>query len=164
MSDYTDMEFSGGRLDNGETFTEPTLGQRVIYVIMNASVIKRTINTNTYYETHDIHFPTVRTSDNTPEQVSLNMSANNYYVSGEDEDCGTLTAEIDYNGWTNGDDHVYLVRTIPNTEEGHDGEWEWKDNWNPSGCPTTTNMVTRWIMAVHTRHLTSAASTARSRS
>ena len=128
MSDYTDMEFSGGRLDNGETFTEPTLGQRVIYVIMNASVIKRTINTNTYYETHDIHFPTVRTSDNTPEQVSLNMSANNYYVSGEDEDCGTLTAEIDYNGWTNGDDHVYLVRTIPNTEEGHDGEWEWKEN------------------------------------
>ena len=39
------------------------------------------------------------------------MSYNNYYVSGENDDCGSLTAEIDYNGWANGSQYVYLVNT-----------------------------------------------------
>ena len=130
VSDYNDWDYEGRSLDNGEEFTEPTLSQRLIYVITNASVIKNAINKTTYYETHDIHFPAVRTSDNTPEQVSLNMSANNYYVSGENEGCGDLTATIDYNGWTDGSKYVYLVRTIPviGSDGQGDGAWEWQTN------------------------------------
>ncbi len=143
MADYNDIEYNGVRLENGETFTEPTLGQRLIYIILNASVIKDKINTTDYYEKHDIHFPAVRTSNNTPEQVSLNMAANNYFVDGENDDCGDLTAEIDYNGWAEGSRYVYLVRTIPilgNNGEG-DGDWvrndegrlEWVQNTNEAG-------------------------------
>lgn len=112
MSDYQDIEFHRGnnnRLDGNDTFTEPTLGQRVIYEIYNADRIKDLINQNSYYEVHDIHYPNIRTSAKTPEQVSLDMPYNNYYVTGEDNNCGALTATIDYNGWANGDDYVYLV-------------------------------------------------------
>lgn len=122
LSDYTDMKFEGynGRLDNGESFTEPTLGQRLIYVIIHSNVIKNKINKTDYYEKHDIHFPSFRTSNNTPEQVSLNMAANNYFIDGE-EDCGELTATIDYNGWAAGSRYVYLVKTI--TEKPGDNEY-----------------------------------------
>lgn len=139
LSDYNDVEFNGQRLDNGEEFTEPTLSQRLIYIIQNADIIKNRINSNVYYENHDIHFPAVRTSDNTPEQVSLNMPANNYYVNGENDECGDLTATIDYNGWNDGRQYVYLVRTIPDTSEGHDGEWQWQQddngNWEQVWVP-----------------------------
>lgn len=130
MSDYNDITWNRGgndRLDRNDTFVEPTLGQRVIYEIYSAEVIKALINKNTYYETHDIHYPNVRTSEKTPEQVSLDMPANNYYVEGEEGACGALTAEIDYNGWNGGSQYVYLVRTIPNTEPDGDGNWVWED-------------------------------------
>lgn len=106
MSDYTDDADVPSR--NGDVFYEPTLGQRVIYIITPASVIKDQMSRDSYYEVHDIHLPTVRTSDNTLEQVALNMFASNYFVPGENGDCGKLTVSIDYGEWTNGRRYITL--------------------------------------------------------
>ena len=92
MSDYSDGSF------DGLTFTEPTLGQRLIYEIRPASEIKNAIAeanaAGRYYENHDIHLPTTRISSNTDEQVALDMLANNYFVDGEDGLPGDLSVEI----------------------------------------------------------------------
>ena len=98
MSDYTDTDRPRS---NGDTFDEPTLGQRLIYTIYPASVIKDKMSKSEYYEVHDIHLPNVRQSGaKTLEQVSLNMAANNYYVPGEDGDCGALTVSLNNNDWS----------------------------------------------------------------
>lgn len=95
MSDYKDVQ---PPKNNNSEFDEPTLGQRVIYTIYPASVIKAKINKDTYYETHDIHLPAKRVSGKTPEQVALNMPANNYFTDDEDGDCGELSISLDRNG------------------------------------------------------------------
>lgn len=79
QSDYKDVQRPQNN-NRGTTFDEPTLGQRVIFIICPASMIKSKMSTTDYYETHDIHLPTHRTSTNTHEQVALNMSAGNYYT------------------------------------------------------------------------------------
>lgn len=106
QSDYQDVQRP--RYDD-PTFEEPTLGQRVIFIICPASMIKDKMSTTDYYETHDIHLPTHRTSTKTHEQVALNMSASNYYTTetgpnGVDH----LNIAIEYNGLPNGEDYIEL--------------------------------------------------------
>ena len=91
MSDYTDYDKPSR---NGDTFNEPTLGQRVIYTIYPASVIKNKMSTSTYYEEHDIHVPNKHIGK-TLEQVALDMAANNYFVPGENRDCEELSVALD---------------------------------------------------------------------
>ena len=103
LSDYNDVVKPES---NGATFNEPTLGLRAIYVIRPASEIKDKINKTDYYEKHDIHFPAKRISTKTPEQVALDMFASNYFVEGEDGDCGALTVSLDFTN--SGIDNSYL--------------------------------------------------------
>lgn len=103
LSDYNDVSKPE---NNGATFYEPTLGLRAIYTIRPASEIKNKINKTDYYEKHDIHFPAHRISTKTPEQVALDMFASNYFVDGENGDCGALTVKFDYGN--SGIDESYL--------------------------------------------------------
>ena len=108
QSDYKDVQRPQNN-NRGTTFDEPTLGQRVIFIICPASMIKSKMSTTDYYEIHDIHQPTHRTSTNTHEQVALNMSASNYYTTetgpnGVDH----LNIAIEYNGLPNGSDYITL--------------------------------------------------------
>ena len=107
QSDYKDVQ----RPDNNSgSFDEPTLGQRVIFIICPASVIKNKMSTTMYYETHDIHLPTRRISTKTPEQVALNMSASNYYTTESGSNgVSHLNISIDYNGLRNGNSYIELV-------------------------------------------------------
>ena len=108
QSDYKDVQRPQNN-NRGTTFDEPTLGQRVIFIICPASMIKSKMSTTDYYEIHDIHLPTHRTSTNTPEQVALNMSAGNYYTT-ETAPNGVshLNVAIDYNGLSNGSSYITL--------------------------------------------------------
>ena len=96
QSNYTDVTLP----TDGTTMYEPTLSQRAIFEIHNASEIKATLADCTgdkYYENYTIHFPTVRISNNTVEQVALNMPAQNYFCSGENGDAaGALSYNIEY--------------------------------------------------------------------
>lgn len=96
QSNYTDVSLP----TNGTTMYEPTLSQRAIFVIHNASSIKgRLANciNDVYLENYTIHFPTVRISSNTHEQVALSMPAQNYFCEGENgATAGALSYEIDY--------------------------------------------------------------------
>ena len=103
LSDYNDVSKPE---NNGATFYEPTLGLRAIYTIRPASEIKNKINKTDYYEKHDIHFPAHRISTKTPEQVALDMFASNYFVDGENGNCGALTVKFDYGN--SGIDESYL--------------------------------------------------------
>ena len=103
LSDYNDVSKPE---KNGATFYEPTLGLRAIYTIRPASEIKNKINKTDYYEKHDIHFPAHRISTKTPEQVALDMFASNYFVDGENGNCGALTVKFNYGN--SGIDESYL--------------------------------------------------------
>ena len=107
QTDYQDVTRPRSNNKN-TTFDEPTLGQRAIFIICPASMIKNKMSEDTYYETHDIHLPTHRTSTNTPEQVALNMSAGNYYTN-ETGSVAHLNVRIDYNGLRNGNQYITLV-------------------------------------------------------
>lgn len=66
---------------------EPTLSNRAIFTVKNASEIKNALpssSSDQYYEEYEIHFPTKRISSNTPEQVTLSMDARNYFKWGDD--------------------------------------------------------------------------------
>lgn len=105
LSDYNDVTKPA---NNGDKFDEPTLGLRAIYTIRPASEIKSKINQTDYYEKHDIHVPAKRIGTRTHEQVALNMCAGNYFVEGEDGDCGALSLEIDFTGSNIGDSYLSL--------------------------------------------------------
>ena len=105
LSDYNDVTKPA---NNGDKFDEPTLGLRAIYTIRPASEIKSKINQTDYYEKHDIHVPAKRIGTRTHEQVALNMCAGNYFVEGEDGDCGALSLEIDFAGSNIGDSYLSL--------------------------------------------------------
>ena len=96
QSNYTDVTLP----TNGTEMYEPTLSQRAIFVIRNASVIKNRIaelEDDEYLENYTIHFPTKRISTNTVEQVALSMPAQNYFCEGENgEAAGALSYEIEY--------------------------------------------------------------------
>ena len=117
QSDYKDVQRPQNN-NRGTTFDEPTLGQRVIFIICPASMIKDKMSTTDYYETHDIHLPTHRTSTKTHEQVALNMSAGNYYTT-ETAPNGVshLNVAIDYKGLSNGSSYITLDE---NTISGDD--------------------------------------------
>lgn len=111
LSDYNDVTKPA---NNSDEFYEPTLGLRAIYTIRPASEIKDKINKTDYYEKHDIHFPARRISTKTPEQVALDMFASNYFVNGENGDCGALTVEFYYGD--SGIDESYLSLTSTTVE------------------------------------------------
>lgn len=111
LSDYNDVTKPA---NNSDEFYEPTLGLRAIYTIRPASEIKDKINKTDYYEKHDIHFPAHRISTKTPEQVALDMFASNYFVNGENGDCGALTVEFYYGD--SGIDESYLSLTSTTVE------------------------------------------------
>ena len=77
-SRYNDADNSLGNYSD-RSFTEPTLSIRCIYVIRNANQIKQALNTSTYYEDYEIHYPTER-KGTTDEVVSLAMNARNYFA------------------------------------------------------------------------------------
>lgn len=95
VSNYTDVQ----RPSNTRgSITEPTLSQRVIFEIHDADEMinrLRSCTGNTYLETYDYHLPARRISSNTPEQVALELEAQNYFCPGETGDnAGALTYEI----------------------------------------------------------------------
>lgn len=95
VSNYTDVTAPNR---NSRSITEPTLSQRVIFEIHDADeMIDRLRNCtgNRYLETYDYHLPARRISSNTPEQVALELEAQNYFCPGETGDnAGALTYEI----------------------------------------------------------------------
>lgn len=116
QSNYTDVSLP----TNSEEMYEPTLSQRAIFVIRNASVIKDRIanlGADEYLEDYTIHFPTTRISSNTVEQVALSMPAQNYFCEGEDgSEAGALFYEIDYpSGQENQD---FLDKGVRYNDEG----------------------------------------------
>ena len=95
QSNYTDVSLP----TNGTEMYEPTLSQRAIFIIRNASEIKNKIDdlgAGEYLENYTIHFPTLSIG-NTDEQVSLSMPAQNYFCTGENgSSAGALSYEVEY--------------------------------------------------------------------
>lgn len=95
VSNYTDVQRPN---DRRGSITEPTLSQRVIFEIHDADEMINRLSRcteNTYLETYDYHLPAKRISNNTPEQVALELEAQNYFCPGETgNNAGKLTYEI----------------------------------------------------------------------
>lgn len=111
VSNYTDVSRPNG---TSGSITEPTLSQRVIFEIHDASEMRnqlRECTGNKYLETYNYHYPAKRISNNTAEQVALRLEAQNYYCPGETgANAGTLSYEV-----VGGGNYVTGSGTLRNT-------------------------------------------------
>ena len=84
VSIYTDIE---GADDITNGITEPTLAQRAIFEIRPAKQIQDALQSSgdTWFQNDTIHFPTLDIGKTDP-QVSLNMAAQNYIITGETQE------------------------------------------------------------------------------
>ena len=92
VSIYNDIE---GADDISDGITEPTLAQRAIFEIRPAKQIQDALQSSgdTWFQNDTIHFPTLDIGKTDP-QVSLNMAAQNYLITGETK--GSYTTELIY--------------------------------------------------------------------
>lgn len=114
VSNYTDVTEPGR---NTTHISEPTLSQRVIFVVYSAKYMRQSIADlpqGKYLENYTIHFPT-KSIGNTAEQVALSMPAQNYFCPGEKKTAGALSYEIEY-GQQNSNFLNKAVNTISGEE------------------------------------------------
>lgn len=113
VSNYTDDVSRPIR--NSGSINEPTLSQRVIFEIHDASEMRNQLENctgNTYLETYDYHYPAKRITSKTAEQVALRLEAQNYYCPGETGgEAGDLTYEV-----VGGEDYVTGEGTLSGTD------------------------------------------------
>lgn len=114
VSNYTDVTEPGSNITH---ISEPTLSQRVIFVVYSAKYMRQSIAAlpqGKYLENYTIHFPT-KSIGNTAEQVALSMPAQNYFCPGENKTAGALSYEIKY-GQQNSNFLTKAVNTISGEE------------------------------------------------
>lgn len=113
VSNYTDDV--SRPISNSGSINEPTLSQRVIFEIHDASEMRNQLKNctgNTYLETYDYHYPAKRITSKTAEQVALRLEAQNYYCPGETGgEAGDLTYEV-----VGGEDYVTGKGTLSGTD------------------------------------------------
>ena len=112
VSNYTDVSRP---IRNSGSINEPTLSQRVIFEIHDASEMRNQLENctgNTYLETYDYHYPAKRITSKTAEQVALRLEAQNYYRPGETGgEASDLTYEV-----VGGGDYVTGGGTLSGTD------------------------------------------------
>lgn len=113
VSNYTDDV--SRPIWNSGSINEPTLSQRVIFEIHDASEMRNQLENctgNTYLETYDYHYPAKRITSKTAEQVALRLEAQNYYCPGEKGgEASDLTYEV-----VGGGDYVTGEGTLSGTD------------------------------------------------